>query len=170
MMRPPLTITYAIIPAEMDRLVHQERDGRVRQRLLALKLVLEGDTIPAVAARLGVSETPLRTWTHRFNREGPKGLLDRPRSGQPPKLAVELMEDFKERVCSGAQPADGVCSLRGPDLQRILKEEYGADYSLGGTYFLLHRLGFSSLMPRPRHPEADEAAQEDFKKTFCRRR
>jgi len=47
-MRPPLTITYAIIPAEMDRLVHQERDGRVRQRLLALKLVLEGDTICSV--------------------------------------------------------------------------------------------------------------------------
>jgi len=41
-------------------------------------------------------------------------------------------------------------SLRGRDLQKILKEEFNARYSLGGTYFLLHRFGFPCLCPRQR--------------------
>jgi hypothetical protein len=52
------------------------------------------------------------------------------------------------------------------DLRRILQEEFQAKYSLPGVYFLLHRLGFSSLVPRPKHLEADELAQAAFKKTF----
>lgn len=169
-MRRPLRITYKTTPSELERLARRERDGRVRQRLWALKFIAAGEHIPEVASRLGLSESSLRKWTHRFNQDGPKALRDRPRSGQPPKLAPQLVEDLKARVRAGAQLADGVCTLRGADFQRILKEEYGAKYSLGGTYFLLHRLGFSSLCPRPQHPKADPAKQEDFKKTSSPRR
>jgi len=38
-------------------------------------------------------------------------------------------------------------------------------YALSGLYGLLHRLGYSWLVPRPRHPKADPAAQAAFKKT-----
>jgi transposase len=58
--------------------------------------------------------------------------------------------------------------LRGEQIRTILSREYAAEYSLGGTYVLLHRLGFSSLVPRPFHPERDLDAQENFKKTFSR--
>ena len=170
MMRMPLTITREIAPEEIERLARKERDGRVRQRLWALKFIAGGEPVPDVAKRLSMGESTLRKWTHRFNAEGPEGLCDRPRSGKPSKLAVELVEDFRERVRKGAQGKDGVCALRGPDIRRILAEEYDAEYSLGGVYFLLHRLGFSSLVPRPQHPKADPAAQDNFKKTSCRRR
>ena len=46
---------------------------------------------------------------------------------------------------------------------RILRDEFGVEYSLNGIYALLHRLGFSSLAPRPRHRNTDPAAQEQFK-------
>lgn len=166
----PLTVNRGVSPDDIEQMMRSERDGRVRQRLLALKFIAGGQTIPEVAVRLEMAERCLRKWTHRFNREGLPGLRDRPRSGQPPKLAPELAEDFQERVRQGAQEKDGVCALRGLDFQRILGEEYGAKYSLGGVYFLLHRLGFSSLVPRPQHPKADEAAQAEFKKTSSRRR
>jgi len=168
-MRPPLTITYGISVEEIEQMTRTERDGRVRDRLRAIALVASGETVPEVSLRLEFAESALRKWVHRFNTEGPAGLRDRPRSGQPVKLSLELVEDFKERVRADAQTEDGVCALRGEKIRSILAKEYNAEYSLGGTYFLLHRLGFSSLVPRPYHPERDLKMQEEFKKTFSHR-
>ena len=160
----PLTITYRITKKKISNLVRTEKDGRVRQRLKAMKFISQGQTIPQVARRMDIAERPLRKWLHRFNKEGPSGLCDTPRSGQPPKINTKQIEEFKQRIRRGVTEQDNVCSLRGKDLQRILQKEFNAQYSLGGTYFLLHRLGFSCLCPRPQHPQADIQAQETFKK------
>lgn len=169
-MGKPLTITWKIAPKALDATTKREKSGTVVRRLQAMRLLLGETTVPEAAERLGVPERSLRRWVHRFNRRGPEGLRDLPRPGQPPKLALDLVEDFKERVRSGAQENGDVCALRGRDFRRILAAEYDAEYSLGGVYFLLRRLGFSSLVPRPRHPQGDDAAREDFKKTSCQQR
>ena len=168
MMGRPLKITYQITSDEIADLVRRERDGRVRQRLRAMKFISRGQTIPEVARRMDIAERPLRKWLHRFNEQGPIGLCDAPRSGQPPKLSGKRVERFKRRIRQGVTEQDNVCSLRGKDLQRILQKEFNAQYSLAGTYFLLHRLGFSCLCPRQRHPQADIEAQEAFKKSPSR--
>jgi len=165
MMRRPLKVTYPITPKDIAKLASVEKDGRVRQRLTAMKFISKGQTIPQVARRMDIAQRPLRKWLGRFNEQGPGGLLDAPRSGQPPKLNKKQIEAFKERVHKGVTQADNVCSLRGRDLQGILEKEFKTRYSLGGTYFLLHRLGFSCLCPRPRHPQADIEKQETFKKS-----
>lgn len=165
MMRQPLTITYHITVKELSGLIRKAKDGRVRQRLMAIKFMAQGHTVPQVAARMDIAERPLRKWVYRFNAQGPEGLKDAYRSGQPPKLNTEVIERFKSRVRQGVTQTDNVCSLRARDIQQILQKEFAASYSLGGTYFLLHRLGFSCLCPRPRHPHADIGAQDAFKKT-----
>lgn len=167
-MRQALTITYPITAKEFSGLIRKAKDGRVRQRLMAMNFIAQGHTIPQVATRLDIAERPLRKWLHRFNAQGPEGLKDAYRSGQPPKLTNEVIEQFKSRVRQGVTQTDTVCSLRAKDIQQILQKEFAAQYSLGGTYFLLHRLGFSCLCPRPRHPQADIEAQEAFKKTSSR--
>jgi len=167
-MRQALTITYPITAKELSELVRKANDGRVRQRLMAMKFIAQGHTIPQVAAQLDIAERPLRKWLHRFNAQGPEGLKDAYRPGQPPKLDNEAAERFKSRIRQGVTQTDNVCSLRARDIQQILQKEFAASYSLGGTYFLLHRLGFSCLCPRPRHPQADIEAQEAFKKTPAR--
>ncbi len=167
MMRP-LTITYRITTKQISNLVRTEKDGRVRQRLRAMKFISQGQTIPQAARRMGIAERPLRKWLHRFNREGPSGLCDAQRFGQPPKINTKQLKRFKQRIRRGVTEQDNVCSLRGKDLQQILQKEFNAQYSLGGTYFLLHRLGFSCLCPRQQHPQADIKAQETFKKSTPR--
>lgn len=166
----PLTITYRITTKRISSLVRTEKDGRVRQRLRAMKFISLGQTIPQVAKRMDIAERPLRKWLNRFNKRGPSGLCDAPRSGQPPKINTKQIEKFKRRIRQGVTEQDNVCSLRGKDLQQILQKEFKAQYSLGGTYFLLHRLGFSCLSPRPQHPQADIEAQETFKKSTPRGR
>ena len=165
-----LKMAYQITSKEIAKLVRTEKDGRVRQRLRAMKFISQGQTIPRVARRMDIAERPLRKWLHRFNKHGPSGLCDAPRSGQPPKINTKQIQKFKQRIRQGVTEQDNVCSLRGKDLQRILQKEFNAQYSLGGTYFLLHRLGFSCLCPRPQHPQSDIEAQETFKKSTPRGR
>ena len=167
-MRQALRIAYPITPKEIASLLRKEKDGRVRQRLMAMKFIVQGQTIPHVAVRMDIAERPLRKWVHRFNDQGPDGLKDAYRPGQPPKLNEDAIERFKSRIRQGVTAGDTVCSLRAKDIQHILQKEFASNYSLGGTYFLLHRLGFSCLCPRPRHPQADAEAQETFKKSSSR--
>lgn len=169
-MGQPLKITYQITLKQIANLIRTEKDGRVRQRLMAMKFISQGQTIPQVAKRMDISERPLRKWLHRFNEQGANGLCDAPRPGQPSKLDTGQIEKFKHRIRQGVTEQDNVCSLRGKDLRKILQKEFNAQYSLGGTYFLLQRLGFSCLCPRPRHPQADVQAQETFKKSTSRGR
>ena len=164
----PLKITYRMTTKQISSLLRTEKDGRVRQRLRAMKFILQGQTIPQVAKRMDIAERPLRKWLHRFNKHGPSGLRDATRSGQPPKINTKQAERFKQRIRQGVTDRDNVCSLRGKDLQRVLQKEFNVQYSLGGTYFLLHRLGFSCLCPRQKHPQADIGAQETFKKSTPR--
>ena len=145
----PLKITYEIGLKEISVLIRREKDARVRRRLTAMKFMLQGLNIPEVARRMDVSERPLRKWLHRFNEHGPSALHDEPRSGQPPKLKGKQIKKFKRRLRRGATAHDNICSLNGKDLQRLLKKEFDAEYSLDGIYFLLHRLGFSCLCSRP---------------------
>jgi transposase len=70
---------------------------------------------------------------------------------------------LKQRLDAPPRPEDGVCTLRGRDIQRILEQEFGVLMSLQAVYDLLERFGYSSLMPRPQHEEANPEVQEFFK-------
>jgi transposase len=111
----------------------------------------------------------VREWVHRYNEFGIGGLQDG-RTGRRCRLSAEDQARLKERMRAGPRGNDGVCSLRGEDVRRILKDEFGVEYGLPGVYYLLHhQLGFSYLKPRPIHRKADPQAQEAFKKSFPKR-
>ena len=167
-MSRPLTVQTSLTPDELAKIAKKEPNPRVRQRLLAVRLVVMGNTVPKAAKAVGLKQRQSRNWIYRFNAEGVDGLRDRQRPGQPVKLPRQKEQAFRERIEKGAGQKDPTRNLRVKDIQRILREEFGADYCLGGTYFLLHRLGFSSLVPRPRHPKADPQAQAEFKKNTSR--
>lgn len=164
----PLTVKTTLNPNDLAKIAKREPNPRVRQRLLAIRLVVMANTVPQAAKAVGLKERQTRNWIHRFNAEGVNGLRDRPRPGQPVKLTRQKEPVFRERIVKGASPKDPTRNLRVKDIQRILREEFDADYCLGGTYFLLHRLGFSNLVPRPRHPQANQQAQNQFKKNAKR--
>ena len=57
----------------------------------------------------------------RYNREGLAGLEDQPGQGRKPTLSP--VQEL--RVRAGATADNGVCTLGGEDVRRILNEEYG---------------------------------------------
>lgn len=101
----------------------------------------------------------------RYNADGVEGLQDKPGRGKPPLLTPNEQVQLKQRIDAGPTTKDGVCTLRGKDIQRILEEEFGKVRSLGSVYYLLHQLGYSSLVPRPQHRQANPEAQAAFKKS-----
>jgi transposase len=135
-----------------------------RDRVRMVVHAKQGETGAAIAQRLGYTDRVVRKWIQRYNQGGLAGLKDMPRSGRPRHLDAAKDDDVRQRLDEGARAEDGVCTLRGEDVRRILEEEFGARYTLSGTYAVLHRLGYSSLVPRPQHPEANRVAQEEFEK------
>jgi transposase len=150
---------------QLAALIRGEPRARVARRLTAVRLALLGHTAPAVAAQVLLSDRQVRTWVARYNAGGAEALADRPGRGRKGPLTAAQERGLKERLRAGPTAADGVCALRGADVRRILAEEFGVLRSLQATYDLLHRLGFAPLRPRPRHPQADPAAQAAFKKS-----
>ena len=148
----------------LEAAARHERDGRVRARMLAMLHLAQGHTVAQTAGRYALGKSVLYGWIRRHDGEGVEGLRDRPRSGQPQRLAREHEQAFLRRLHEGPPPDSGLAAWRGEDFRALLREEFGAEYSLSGVYALLHRLGQSSLVPRPRHPDSDPAAQESFKK------
>jgi len=156
---------------ELRRLARSQSGARMRIRMQAIVLAKRGRTAVEIAETLGVSRRPVQEWVRRYNRAGVNGLARRSGQGRRGKLSPEERDRFVARIESGPQPNDQVCTLRGRDFQRILEKEFGTLYRLSAVYALLHRLGYSCLMPRPKHRKADPQAQEAFKKkAWCRSR
>jgi transposase len=170
-MGAPLAIRADIEAAELRRSARRERDGRVAARLIALASALDGMSRKAAARTAGMDRQTLRDWVVRFNAAGVAGLRDRPRPGRPPRLSEGQQVAFKAIVLRGPDPErDGVSSWRAVDLCRLAEERFGVAYREGGMLRLVKALDLSWQKTRPRHPQADVAAQERFKKGAFRRR
>jgi len=150
----------------LEELVARESHAKQRDRYRAVLLVaseqLEGDEI---AKRLGRSPRFVDEWVSRYRRGGINALQPRKQPGRRPKLTVEQEQKLKQRLDAGARKEDGVCTLRGRDIVKIIEEEFGVIHTLGGIYDVLRRIGYSSLVPRPRHRKNDPLAMEQFTTT-----
>lgn len=149
---------------ELDGLIAKTKNASQRQRLRVIRWALAGLTAEEVATQTKLCRRQVQTWVRRFNDHGLAGLEDRPGRGRPCPLSAEQQVQFKARLAAGPTAKDEVCTLRGEDLQRILEQEFGVLRKLSSVYHLLHSLGYSSLVPRPRHVKADPGRQELFKK------
>ena len=141
-------------------------DPTQARRLLAIALVFDGWSRTDAARAAGMDRQTLRDWVHRYNAEGVDGLRDRPRSGRPPQLTPEHFAELEQWVEAGPDVAvDGVVRWRCVDLRDKLAERFVVALSERSVARILNKRGFRRLSPRPRHPKADEAAQDAFKKT-----
>ncbi len=160
-----------VVDHHSERVLQQfaERDSRAdrAKRLRTVLLAKQGFTAPEIATCTGFSRRSVQGWVARYNGAGLAGLETTAGGGRKPPLTPEQTEQLQRRLDAGPLAEDGVCTLRGRDVQRILQREFGRFRSLNAVYGLLHRMGYSSLVPRPQHPEGDPAAQDEFKKSLA---
>src|SRR2546423_9200749 len=89
---------------ELQRVSRQEV-GRVALRAHMVLLSDRGFTVPQIAAIHACGQDVVRTWLHRYEREGMAGLEDEPRSGRP--LKVRLAGPIVDAQASQSPPCSG---------------------------------------------------------------
>ena len=137
------------------------------RRMLALALVLEGKSRTEAAQAAGMDRQTLRDWVHRYNEEGLAGLSDRHGDFGPKRLlSPEQEAEVAGWVRAGPNLAEhGVVRWRRADLVRAIKTKFGIVMAERTMSTVLRRLGFRRLVPRPRHPGHNAAAQASFSVT-----
>ena len=153
-------------PEDIEQLrqsCRQQRKAAQRDRYRAVVLALEGHEAPEIARTLDRSRRFVQRWVYRYRDHGLEAIAPQRQSGRPSKLPPPQYEAFKTRFLADPTPADGVCTLRAKEAQQILTREFGVQYTLGGIYDLLHRLGLSCLVPRPRHPKNDPVQMQRWR-------
>jgi transposase len=117
-----------------------------------------------VAAVLGWQASSVRRTQARYLRQGEEAWRDRPQGGRHHAhlTAAEeqnLLAPFLE------QTAPGEVIVAAP-VHQAYEKKLGHPVHPSAVYRALHRQGWRKVQPRPKHPKADLAAQEEFPKSF----
>lgn len=166
-MRRPASIEPWLSIEDMQVWVREAPDKPSYQRRLAIWLTQVGGLAAhSVAEFLCASKQAIWLWISQYNRQGPEGLDRQGRGGRRwayLSLAEEqaLLQNWQEQAARGEV-------LTAKQLHARLQKAAGRTISLGYVYRLLHRHGWRKLGPRPRHPKAQPAAQQRFKKNSPR--
>jgi len=133
---------------------------------LGLARALEGGSREAAAKAAGMTRQTLRDWVIRYNESGVEGLKDKPRTGRPPRLNEAQLMELDALVEKGPDiEVHGVVRWRCVDLKGVVAAKFNVELSEDRIGVIMGQRGYRRLSVRPRHPQADEAAQEAFKKT-----
>src|SRR5215813_5661844 len=82
----------------LDTFVKKTKEARVFRRAQAVRDVVKGQRLQTVSDTLHFTYSALRTWVYRFAPQGVHGLVDRPRSGRPPKVTCALEKHLHRLV------------------------------------------------------------------------
>src|SRR5215471_14321531 len=82
----------------LDTFLKQTKEARVFRRAQAVREVVKGQRLQTVSDTLSFTYSALRKWVHRFASRGTQGLVDRPRSGRPPKITCELEQPLNRLI------------------------------------------------------------------------
>jgi len=152
--------------SELRDLAVKSRDAAQSRRLLAIAMVLDGSNRQDAARHAGMDRQTLRDWVHRYNEAGVDGLKSRRAPGPTPKLTETQMQELRDLVIAGPDPAiHQVVRWRCVDLRDEVARRFAVTVGERAIGKWLRKLGLTRLQPRPYHPKKDPAAEEAFKKT-----
>jgi len=128
--------------------VRRRAVGRVSQRAHMVLLSGRGYTVEQIAEIFGVGEDVVRKWLHRYERQGPLGLDDRPRPGRPPR--DRLARHIVDAQASNPPCNNGLvqgCWTVGL-LAAFLATRFGLVLSPASVRRYLHQAGWRWARPR----------------------
>ena len=144
-------------------LYRTEKIGWKKERLLAMKLLLEGELeIAEVATIVGRHRNSIGDWLKIFRSGGIEALLttQRKNSGRKGKMTLAAQAGLTEKLKEGAFRTAG-------QAEAWLKEIHGIEFKNSGIYYQLGKLGGRLKVARPSHLKKNVKATEKFKTTLA---
>lgn len=110
----------------LDTFIKQSKEARVFRRAQAVREVVKGTRMQQVSDRFHFTYSAVRKWGHRFDQEGTRGLLDRPRPGQPRKVTCKLQQHLdrlvdQDPLTQGSRHSQWSCQ----ELAHVLAQQTG---------------------------------------------
>jgi transposase len=153
---------------DFGALAKQERNARVRLRLIGLAHLKDGNSVTATAKMCRVDRSTVYSWLDRFEQGGLEGLQEKEGRGRKSKLAKDQHQAFKKAVLELQNCRPGG-RIRGLDVMKLMEEKFGIKCSLDTVYRALAKVNLVWISARSKHPKADPITQEAFKKTSERK-
>lgn len=151
--------------ADLRRFTRRSGDADQVRRLLAVALILDGESRSEAAKIAGVTLQIVRDWVLRFNEGGPDGLATRKAPGRASILNDEQRAQLAAIVEAGPIPAaHGVVRWRLVDLAQWIWDEFALSVTRHTLGRELRTMGYRKLSARPRHRGQNPGDIVDFKK------
>jgi transposase len=150
--------------AELSRRARQAPNLVEARRWQLLALIADGKTVKAAAQLVGLDPPSARRVVHRSNQDGPTGVRDRRLDQTPPRRPALLTPEQQQALATALQgPAPGGGWWTGPAVAQWIAEQTGREaVAPQRGHDSVKRLRMSPQRPRPRHHDADPAAQTAF--------
>jgi transposase len=147
---------------ELEQRARRATDAVTARRWQIVWLLAQGQTATQVAAVTGYSAYWIGQIARRYTEAGPAGVEDRRHQarGRAGVLSAEQQEELRQALRGPAPEGE---AWTGRTVAEWMTPRVGRPVAswLGWAY--LRRLGLRRSVPRPRHVQADAAAQAAFK-------
>jgi transposase len=150
-------------PDNFEALYKQRGQQKYGIRLLAMWKLQAGMTETELCTLIGKTHRSILKWRRSYEEKGLEGLLSMA-SGRGRKSKLSLNEQLVDDIKTLQAQREGG-RIRCQDIVTFVYEQYGCPYTRSGMYPLLHKLGFSWITSRSKHPKHDPEAITAFKKT-----
>lgn len=140
-----------------------EQNPKNRIRLIAMAHIQDGKTLKQTAESLKVHWSTIQTWLRNFRNLGIEHLYvkaTKAKSSKISKPAEIWIVNFLTMLSNHATGGH----ITGRQLQSIIRKEFSIKCCLQTIYNTLHRLKFSWITSRSKHPKSDPEIQELYKK------
>lgn len=147
-------------------IVSESADNKFVHRVSMVNLMLSGFPAKELAKYCGESERTLQSWLKKVDEQGWETLISKKQTGRPSRLSNQQVEEIRIAVQANPEQS-GYNVWDGPTLSDYIKSQYGIEYGVRASQYLLHRMGFSLIRPQvyPSLEQPDDEAREAFKKT-----
>ncbi len=150
---------------EFEERFKSEKDFRAKTRLHILFLRRRNQTQQNISDLVGVTQGTVSNVCRRFLDESWDSVYDKPRSGQPSFLTNRQRSALRARLSKEYVDGDVRRGWQTKDVAELIREKFGANYTMRAVRNLLHKFGMSWKVPRPMHLNRDEKAVDRFKKS-----
>src|SRR5215813_7893701 len=132
----------------LDTFIKQTKEARVFRQAQAVRDVVQGRRLQTVSDTLHFTYSALRKWVYRFANPGVQGLVDRPRSGRPPKVTCALEQHLNRLIDQdplhhGAHSSQWRCR----ELATVLARKTGIKHGRESIRCVLKKKRLATIVP-----------------------
>ena len=139
-----------------------------KERMLMVKHYEKNIPLRKIGEMLDVPHTKVHFWIKRYEQYGMNGLITRKQPGKKPLLSKKNLINIKEFLIENKPKRykGKTVGWNSREVKIYIKNKYNIGYSLRHIERILHKLGFSLIVPRPRNIKSSKEQQNNFRRNF----